>query len=92
MGSDHDLEGIKQLPLNLPSGSELTGDSAYTDYLPEDMLQENGIRLLAARKANSKRPHDPCVEYLTASQRKTGGNRFFRYRKNDAQIYSCRYL
>jgi hypothetical protein len=70
VGSCHDLEGMKHLPLNLPTGSELMGDSAYTDYLFEDLLQENGIRLLAARKAHSKRPHDPWVEYLIASQRK----------------------
>jgi IS5 family transposase len=65
-GSAHDLEGMKQLPLNLPRGSELTGDSAYTGYHPEEMMQDGGIRLLAARKANSKHPNDPCVEYLIA--------------------------
>jgi hypothetical protein len=70
VGSAHDLDGMKQLPLNLPPQSELMGDSAYTDYLLEDMLQDNGIRLLAARKTNSKHPHDPCVEYLIATQRK----------------------
>jgi IS5 family transposase len=56
VGSAHDLEGMKQLPLNLPRGSELTGDSAYTVYHPEEMMQDGGIRLLAARKANSKQP------------------------------------
>jgi hypothetical protein len=70
VGSAHDLEGMKQLPLNLPPGSELMADSAYTDYLLEEIMLENDIRLLADRKANSKYPHDPCVEYLIASQRK----------------------
>jgi hypothetical protein len=69
-GSVHDIDGMKQLPLNLPPGSELMGDSAYTDYLLEDMMQDSGIRLLAARKANSKCPHNPCVEYLISLQRK----------------------
>jgi hypothetical protein len=70
VGKAHDLDGMKQLPLNLPEGSKLIGDAAYTDYLLEDMLMDNGIHLLAARKANSKRPHDPWVEYLIALQRK----------------------
>jgi hypothetical protein len=39
-GSAHDLEGIKQLPLNLPRGSELTGDSAYTGYHLEEMRKQ----------------------------------------------------
>jgi hypothetical protein len=69
-GSAHDLDGMKRLLLNFPPGSELMGDSAYTDYLLEEMLQKNNIHLLAARKANSKQPHDPCMEYRIDSQRK----------------------
>jgi hypothetical protein len=34
------------------------------------MLADNNIRLLAARKANSKQPHHPSTEYLIATQRK----------------------
>jgi hypothetical protein len=45
-------------------------DAAYTDYLPEEMLADNGIRLPAHRKSNSKRPHHPCTEYLISIQRK----------------------
>jgi hypothetical protein len=69
-GKIHDIEGMKQLPVNLPEGSELLADSAYTDYLLEDMLADNHIRLLAARMSNSKRPHDPCLEYLISIGRK----------------------
>jgi hypothetical protein len=69
-GSKHDLNGLRQLPVNLPEGSEVLADSAYTDYLMEEMLLENGIRLLAHRKSNSKRPHNPCTEYLIAIGRK----------------------
>ncbi|MFV0396835.1 MAG: transposase [Bacteroidales bacterium] len=36
-GRIHDIDGIKQLPINLPEGSDLLADSAYTDYLLEDM-------------------------------------------------------
>lgn len=66
----HDLDGIKQLPVNLPDGSEILADSAYTDYLLEEMLADNGVRLLAARKSNSKHPHNPCAEYLISIGRK----------------------
>jgi hypothetical protein len=34
------LEGIKQLPLNLPPQSELLADSAYTDYVTEEMMAD----------------------------------------------------
>ncbi|MCD7899590.1 MAG: hypothetical protein LUH22_06875 [Bacteroides sp.] len=63
----YDLEGFKQLPVNLPEGSEILADSAYTDYQLEEMLLENQIQLLAARKSNSKRPHNPGCEYLIYS-------------------------
>jgi hypothetical protein len=69
-GSKHDLDGIRQLPVNLPEGSEILVDSAYTDYLLEEMLADNGIRLLANRKGNSNKPHNPCTEYLIAIGRK----------------------
>jgi hypothetical protein len=52
------------MPLNLPDGSEILADAACTDYETEKMLADNAIRLLAARKPNSKRPHDSCLEYL----------------------------
>jgi hypothetical protein len=69
-GNAHDMDGIRQLPLNLPDGSEIPADAACTDYDMEEMLADNGIRLLAARKANSRHPHHPCTEYLIATQRK----------------------
>jgi hypothetical protein len=49
------LDGLKQTPLRLTQSSELQADAAYTDYLIEDMLAENGIRLSAHRKSNSKK-------------------------------------
>lgn len=62
-GNKHDLDGIKQLPLNLPEGTEILADAAYTDYHLEEMLLDKGIQLLPARKSNSKKPHNPCTEY-----------------------------
>lgn len=69
-GSIHDLGGLRQMPLELPLGSTLLADSAYTDYPLEEMLADNGVRLLAARKENSKRPHKPWVEFLIQNGRK----------------------
>jgi hypothetical protein len=68
--SKHALDGLRQLPVNLPEGSEVLADSAYTDYLMEEMLSENGIRLLANRKSNSRHPHNPYTEYLISIGRK----------------------
>lgn len=69
-GRAHDLDGLKQMPLNLPEGSDILADAAYTDYQLEDMLLDNQIRLLAARKSNSKKPHNPCTQYLISIHRK----------------------
>lgn len=69
-GNKHDLDGLRQLPVGLPAGSEILADCAYTDYLLEEMLADNGIKLLAARKNNSKFPHNPCTEYLISIGRK----------------------
>ncbi|MGR3912561.1 MAG: transposase [Candidatus Rhabdochlamydia sp.] len=62
-GSEHDLTGLK-LTLNpLPKESLLYGDKAYTDYeWEENLLQERGIKLVAERKKNSKKPHPKEIE------------------------------
>lgn len=69
-GNKHDLDGIKQLPVNLLEGSGILADAAYTDYHLEDMFLDNGIQLLAARKSNSKKLHNTCTQYLISIQRK----------------------
>jgi hypothetical protein len=68
--SAHDLEGLKQMPLDFAHNTTIFGDSAYTDYLLEQMLHDDGIELLAARKKNAKRKHEPWVEYLISTYRK----------------------
>ena len=55
-GCGHDLIGLAELRLDLPEGAELLADKGYTDYRMEDrLLADEGIRLLALRKCNSKR-------------------------------------
>jgi hypothetical protein len=64
-GSASDIRGLNALPLNLPSGSEVYADAAYTDYTVEDILQElSTISLKVMRKKNSKRKDKPWIQYI----------------------------
>lgn len=56
-GKYHDIEPFKLMNLDLPNGSNLYGDSAYTDYAKEEELKKQGVRVIIERKANSQRPH-----------------------------------
>jgi len=64
-GATGDLNGLKALPLELPAGSKIHADRAYTDYQEEDLLLEaGGILLQSQRKGNAKRPLAPWLEFL----------------------------
>ena len=64
-GSASDVRALNALPLNLPPGSEVYGDSAYTDYTAEDDLSEScQIFLKVMRKKNSKRQDEPWNQYI----------------------------
>ncbi|BAZ70991.1 transposase (plasmid) [Fischerella sp. NIES-4106] len=64
-GSASDVRALNALPLNLPAGSEVYSDSAYTDYTVEDDLKESSqISLEVMRKKNSKRQEKPWVQYI----------------------------
>jgi len=70
-GHMHDSEGMRHLCFDLPEGSRVYADSGYTDYLHEDDLYEAlGIKLLTARKSNSKRKREPWEEFLVSHYRK----------------------
>lgn len=70
-GSIHDSEGMKMLFFEMLENSTIYGDSAYTDYLFEEILKEsNNIKFMIARKSNSKRKHEPWEEYIINSSRK----------------------
>jgi hypothetical protein len=70
-GSIHDSEGMKYLFFNLPNGSTLYGDSAYTNYnFEQDCLEAENIKMMIARKSNSLRKHEPWQEYLISASRK----------------------
>lgn len=64
-GSEADLTGLRALGPQLPEGSVLYADAAYTDYALEDLWRESEqVTLTVARKKNSKRPHEPWQTYL----------------------------
>ena len=70
-GSYHDITAFKSMNIDLPPGSKLFADSAYTDYEIEDYYKElEHIHLLAVRKSNSKRPDHPAINYLKEVMRK----------------------
>jgi hypothetical protein len=55
-GSWAEIRGLEALPVDLPPGSELYGDSGFTNYLFEDLFLEiDQIELNICRKKNSKR-------------------------------------
>jgi hypothetical protein len=61
-GRFSDLEGLAELPLSLPVGSDVAADAAYTYYEWEDELAEaDGVRLLVCRRSDSKRRDAPAV-------------------------------
>lgn len=61
-GSLSDIEGLSELPLALPRGAQVAADAAYTFYEWEDALGESDrIKLLVARKRNSKRRDAPAL-------------------------------
>lgn len=70
-GADADIAVFKRFHLDLPDGSAIYADKAYTDYVCEDVLNEDTqITLTALRKRNSKRPMDGCVRYICQHVRK----------------------
>ncbi len=70
-GSWGEIEGLRQMPLDLPPKACLFGDSGFTDYSHEEDLQDaEQIDLKVARRKNSKRPHKPWWDYLIQINRK----------------------
>nr|WP_322708824.1 IS982 family transposase [Nostoc sp. ChiSLP03a]MDZ8209944.1 IS982 family transposase [Nostoc sp. ChiSLP03a] len=64
-GSASDVRALNALPLNLPPGSKVYSDAAYTDYHAEDDLCDScEIELKVMRKKNSKRKDEPWNQYI----------------------------
>lgn len=70
-GRYHDSNALKQMPLLVAAGSVIYADSGYTNYVIEDLLKDaENIDLRVARKSDSKRKHEPYIEYLISCMRK----------------------
>jgi len=71
VGSVHDAKAFEAMHLNLPEGSSLYADSAYTNYELEDLYLEcEQVSLLSERKSNSKRPESPAMAFIKKAMRK----------------------
>lgn len=56
-GSCVDVTALQMMHLDLPAGSQVYGDSGYTDYEQEELYADcEQIELKIQRKSNSKRP------------------------------------
>ncbi len=69
-GAEADVRALHRFQFDLPTGSTLYADSAFTHYPVEDLMQEVGISFQPLRKKNSKRPVPPYAAYLQARGRK----------------------
>lgn len=70
-GSVHDSTALNAMHLDLPPGSSIYADSAYTDYELEDYFKElEQINLLVERKSNSTRPDSPAMRFIKKYMRK----------------------
>lgn len=63
--SEADISVFRELNLELPEGSIICADKAYTDYHYQDLLKEVGLHLKSQRKKNSKRPMPAWEEFLS---------------------------
>lgn len=70
-GKENDTQALRKLPFQVAAGSNIYMDAGYTDYTAEDdaALAES-IRLMTARKGNSRRKDEPHIRYIKDTERK----------------------
>jgi hypothetical protein len=69
-GAESDVGCLELFDFDLPEGSEVYADRAYTDYVLEDVYQEAEIDFQPLRKKNSKRPYPPWQTHWIQLHRK----------------------
>ena len=67
--SEHDVTMFKKMNLDLPENAEIYGDSAYTDYVFEDLLNAH-FKFYPMRKSNAKRQFSLSRKYIQSKNRK----------------------
>lgn len=63
-GGFSDVDALTQFDFDLPEGSQIFADKAYTHYLVEDVLGEADLQLAPDRKKNSKRPLPAWLQFF----------------------------
>jgi Transposase DDE domain len=70
-GSEHDIDGLRKMTVDLPGESIVYGDSAYTEYELEELFKETElIDLKISRKSNSLKPDKPWEAFIKTTMRK----------------------
>jgi hypothetical protein len=70
-GSYSDVKALQAFQFNIPEGSSVYADKAYTDYDMEDLMKESVyIELSPIRKKNSKRVTPPYRAFVQHHHRK----------------------
>lgn len=69
-GRANDAAALHWYHFDLPDGSKIVGDKAFTVYAIEDDLADIGIDLCPLRKKNTKRSIPPWETYLRELHRK----------------------
>ena len=75
-GRYSDAKGMHSLYYDLPENSRNISDSAYTNYVFEDMLKEVSILHDSVRKSNSKRKEPAYISFYKECKRKIIENVF----------------
>ncbi|MBF8965458.1 IS982 family transposase [Pontibacter sp. FD36] len=71
-GSVHDAKAFEAMSVDLPEGSSLYADSAYTNYELEDLYLEcEQVALLPQGKSNSHRKDSPALAFVKQTMRKS---------------------
>ena len=70
-GATADVSALRRFDFDLPPGSTIYADSAFTWYVLEEILREAAdVHLQPVRKKNSRRPVPPYGAYLQSRGRK----------------------
>ena len=70
-GAFADITALQAMSVDLPVGSQLYADSAYTSYELEDLFFEcDQVKLLVCRKSNATRKDEPWQAFLKNHYRK----------------------
>lgn len=69
--SEADMVVFKRMQLDLPDGATIYADKAFTNYVWEDLLNEDTkLLLVVLRMSNANRPMAGCVRYICHHVRK----------------------